>query len=365
MIEYIECRGTDLNIIGIIRSLQSIVWQIEYTNKGAFEVVVPFTAERFEWLQPDNFITRVDREELGIIESVEIGWEVGKGQTIKASGAFGLTFLDRRVHCFTFGTYRGRTYHIPANQSIENLCRTIVTANLINPSFGRRKVSFIQLGSLSGETTDYSVATLSTYMNALELTRELLVPSPYPSKRFGQRMRFDREQLKLNYEVFNGRQTNIIFSQEYKNLLSFNYSIDKELYKSLFVIAGSGDGKDRFYTYVDREQNVTGLTDREFVYEAEATQTYTDENGTDVTLSNSDYASILKDECIGKFPEHYTAIKVSGNVDLSRLEYGVDYTVGDLVTIRDTLSGIETPARIWSVTESQQEDYQITADFEG
>ena len=55
----------------------------------------------------------------------------------------------------------------------------------------------------------------------------------------------------------------------------------------------------------------------------------------------------------------------SGEVDLSNLTFGTDYQVGDLVTIKDIESGISTTARIWSVTESQQEDYQITANFEG
>lgn len=363
MIQYIECRDAELTTIGIISDFTSLIWKTEYQGKGDFEIVVPFTDERWEWLQPDLFISRYDRAELGIIEKTTMKWAIGEGRQIQINGSFGLIYLERRVHCFNFNGNRAITRKVADGTNVEAYCRNIVNLNLISPVWGRRALSIIALGASQGltATTD---ERYSTYQNALEFAVSLL-GNTKEGDIYGHRMFFDKGAKKLNYEVFEGKDRGLIFSQEYRNLTSFTYKIDKELYKNLFAIGGEGDGKDRFWTYVDRENTVTGATDREFLFEASTSKTYTDESGTEITLTDVQYNQALKNECRGEFSEHFTAIDVSGEVDLQNLTFGEDYEVGDIVTIRDIESGIETKARIWSVTETQQEDYKIVADFEG
>lgn len=363
MIQYIECRDATLSTVGIISDFTSLIWKTEYQGKGEFEVIVPFTAERWNWLQPDLFISRYDRAELGIIEKTTMKWAIGEGRQIQINGSFGITYLERRVHCFDLNGYKAITRKVADGTNVEAYCRNIVNLNFISPVWGRRALSTIELGTSQGltATTD---ERYSTYQNALEFAVSLL-SNTKEGDIYGHRMRFDKENKKLKYEVYNGTDKGLIFSQAYRNLNSFTYSIDKELYKNLFIIGGEGQGKDRFWTYVDRENNVTGATDREFLFEASSTKTYNNSQGAEVTMTNAQYNQALKNECRGKFSEHFTAVDVSGEVDLQNLTYGDNYEVGDIVTIRDIESGIETKARIWSVTETQQEEYKIVANFEG
>lgn len=363
MIQYIECRDGTLTTQGIISDIKSIVWKTEYQGKGEFEVIVPYTAERWNWLQPDLFISRYDRDELGIIEKTTMKWAIGEGRQIQINGSFGLTYLERRVHCFNLNGDRAITRKVAEGTNVEAYLRNIVNLNLISPVWGRRQLSAIQLGTLENLTAT-SYLRFSTYQNALEFAVSMMNDT-IEGKVYGHRMRFDRSTKKLNYEVFEGQDRGIVFSQAFRNLNSFTYSIDKEQYKNLFIIGGQGEGKDRFWTYVDRESNVTGATDREFLFESSQQKTYNDDNGTEITLTDVQYRQALKNDCKGQFPEHFTAIDVSGEVDLSNLTFGTDYNVGDLVTIKDIESGISTTARIWSVTETQQEDYKIVANFEG
>lgn len=363
MIKYIECRGKTLLLNGIIRP-STVIWQVDYNDTGAFQITVPYSKENFALLAVGNTVTRPNREDIGYIERIQITFSPTEGRRITASGKFGLVLLERRLYAYN-SAYRCRTLIVSNGTTVENACRSVVGNVLIVPRWESRKVDYVALGALKG-LSETTTERQSTYRNALEFTRVML-NNTVQGDVLGHRMRFDREQGKLLYEVYKGqnRQTERVFSQQFKNLLSFEYDYDKSMYKSRFLVGGDGQDKDRFYISVNRN-NDSGADLAEFFYDAQSAQTYTDTSGTEHTLSNADYQTLLTSEIKGKFSEHYTAVSVKGSVDLSHLTYGTDYNVGDIVTIMDDGSNIKTTARIWSIVEQQDASgYSIHAEFEG
>ena len=368
MIQYIEIRNTDRELIGIIENAMSIIWQVEYVGTGNFEITVPYTDERLVWLQPDNYITRPDRNEIGFIENVSLDYNVTEGRTITASGKFGCVLLERRLWYNRSGN-KCRLRTISEGTTIENACRSVVGNTLVD-ALDYRKVTWLSLGT----NHSYSETTKrreTTYGNVLELLAEVLTegvvtviggtqPSP-----LGHRINFNASDLTANYEIYKGEKRNITFSQKYKNLITFNYTYDRGLYKNYFLIGGDGEGADRFYTARTRNSTVPEQR-REYFYDSSLGKTYNNDSNQKVNWIDEMYELHLQEDCEAVFPETSSQKKISGTVDLTAYTYGTDYNVGDVVTITDDDTAINTSARIWAITEIQNDNgYSVEADFEG
>ena len=392
MISYVEVRGTDRKVITLIRNFTSLIWKTEYNNTGAFELVVPYSKEYFEILQPDNYITRVDSTEIGFIESVKMHYSTKEGRMITASGRFGLVLLERRLFADILGDrYICATQELSSvNTPAEMVCE-IVDKTLVNATWGRRKINWLSIETPTTlETTLHKYESVNE--NALELSKTILNEALFNgfSSPLGQRIEFDRSAKTATYKVFKGRNRNIVFSEEYKNLLSLDYSYDKTLYKTGFLIKGSeftvpitynsfpitimatDPEKNDFYTYADRgatsaEQQAQWYEKRrEYLFESQKNKTYNDSAGNEHEYSNSDYSDILKNDCKAHFSDTAPLEKISGTVNLDAYKLGVDYSVGDTATLEDKKMGISTTVRIWAVTEVQDSNgYTVDADFEG
>ena len=350
----------------VINDAVSIIWQTEYNGTGHFEITVPFTSERFEYLQPDCYVTRTDRTDLGFIEKSAMSYSPDDGSLITVSGKFGIVLLERRIWAdLVASSYKCLLNQTLATNAAEAV-NGIVDNTLVSPDWTNRIVSWLSIGDASSllETT---APHESTYQNVFELVSIILNQAMYNGSvsPLGQKVIFDRSSLTATYQLYKGVKRNLIFSQDFNNLLTFNYSFDKELYKTGFLIAGDGEGASRFYTNFGRTAD-SGEFRREFCFESNKTKTYNDKNGNEQTYSNAKYASVLVNDCKGNFSEFTPLIKIEGTVDLQEYQFGVDYDNGDIITIRDENTRILTPARIWAVTEVQDENgYTITANFEG
>ena len=72
MIEYVEIRGSDTNIIGFVDIAKSIIWHSVYYGVGDFEIYTPETPAALDILKIGHYVTRPDNAEVGIIESINI-----------------------------------------------------------------------------------------------------------------------------------------------------------------------------------------------------------------------------------------------------------------------------------------------------
>ena len=146
------------------------------------------------------------------------------------------------------------------------------------------------------------------------------------------------EQYEMVFELSQGidrsilQEVNphIIFSDRYNNLLSFTYFTDTSVKKNYAYVLGKGEGEkrkrttyfepsslDRYEVYVDAKD----ISDEEQV-----------DNKTKL-LSEKEYAELLKEK--GK--QNLVPIKTKSEsqiaVQSTQFQYGVDYFVGDFVTV--------------------------------
>lgn len=372
MIEYIEVReAKSRELIGIVDTAKSVIWHSVYYGAGDFEVYAPCTAENIAMLTAGNYITRSDNEDIGIIEKISVQYDPQDGRMIVASGRFAKSILDRRIIYTRSGNSVSATI---LRGNVETAVRKLVSDNAINCAFdSARNMSNLVLGAVAGMSAvivDETGATaekqvthdeLLTYSDALLEEYEL-----------GARCVLN-DALKLAYIVYGGKDCSIdntsgnspvIFSQDFDNLLTSEYTADQTALKNTALIGGEGEGVKRFHTII-KDSALTGENRREtFVDASSLSKTYKDENDVEQTLTDAEYTQQLKS--LGRQTlAGLTIIETfDGSIDLTNgsFKYGTDYSLGDIVTIQDIEIGLYINPRILEITEVQDENgYQIEA----
>lgn len=402
MIDYVEIRRkSDREVIGIIDTAKSIIWRSVYYGVGDFEVYVAATPENMAMLVEENYVTRTDNDECGVIEHVEITENSEDGKMIVASGRFVKSILDRRIVYSATLSGSGSDYVWNCSASVlqgnvESAVRKVIYDNAINATGSRPEIGAYRNmpeiywtdSDITGITdtivtedsggTEESAEKQVTYKNLLEYTDAVLQEYSCGAKMF-----FDRERLKFRYKVYRGVDRSrdnadnepIIFSTEFDNLISSNYLTDSTAHKNTALIGGEGDGTERKCAFVftwakgadeDAYKYLKGLDRREtFVDASSITSTYKD-GDTEKTYDLGVYRQMLETQGRQAIAELKRIETFDGEIDLthSAFCYGTDYGLGDIVTIEDKDIGKYINARVLTVTEVQDDNgYKIDIEY--
>ena len=372
MINYVEIRDRTRAAVGIIDNAKSIIWKSIYYGVGEFEIYVAATAKTIELLKEDYYVTRPDNSEIGIIEHVNVTYSAQNGRMIVASGRLAKSILDRRHIYKLNGNSNSATI---LYGEVETEVREVVTNNAIACPFdSNRNIAELELGTLKGYTerivdsNGNSARKQTTYENLLTYTDELL-----QEYALGSKVVINKETKKLQYEVIKGIDRTVgnstgnaplIFSEDYDNLSNTNYDYDKTALKNTALIGGEGEGTSRFYSLI--VPNETGIDRRETFIDASSISKRYTENEVEQTYSDTDYNEMLNTK--GK--QELAALSIietfDGTIELinSGLEYGVDFGLGDLVTIQDNKINKYLNVRILAVSEVQDDNgYMVELEY--
>lgn len=377
MIDYVEIRDKNTReLMGIIDTASSVIWGSSFYGVGQFEIYVSATFDAVSMLSIDNYVTRPNNFEVGVIERIEITDSDADGMMITASGRFVKSILDRRIVYKATLTGSGYNYIWSCESSIlsgnlENAVRGLIYDNAINALDTNRNISCIywtddDLSNISdiivtqeSSGTETAAEKQVTYKNLLEYTDNLL-----QEYSCGAKMWLDLENLKFRYKIYKGVDRSrgggsdnpIIFSKEFDNLVSSEYTFDTSTSKTTALIGGEGEGTARkcAFSYAW----ISDLSRREtFVDASSLTQE-------DQTMQ--DYRKQLETQGQQNIAMLKSVETFSGEIDLTNttLQYGVDYNLGDLITIEDKSIGITMTTRILKVTEVQDDGgYKIDIEY--
>lgn len=386
MIEYIEIRDKDTRqVIGIVDTAKSVIWQSKYYGVGTFEIYVAASPENLTLLKEDNYVTRIDRDDCGIIEKIEIDNNPQDGRMIAASGRFCKSILDRRIvyEATLMGT--GYNYYWACNPSVlsgnvENAVRGLIEKNAVNATEMNRNIPEIHwtAADITGlpETividaaadTEESAEKQVTYKDLQAYTDSVL-----EEYGLGAKMWLDRNLLKFRYKVFKGVDRSrdntagnqpLIFSQDFDNLNSSNYALDKSAYKTTALIGGEGEGTERKCAFSFAW--IAGLDRRETFVDASSLSSTYKEGEEEKSYTVEVYRKMLEAQGRQSIAALQKVETFDGELDLtnSELTFGEDYAVGDIITIEDKEIGKYINARILSATEVQDDDgYKIDIEY--
>jgi hypothetical protein len=359
MIEYIEVRDAEINVIGIIDTASSIIWRSVYFGVGDFEIQAPATPEIISLLKAENYVTRPDNDEVGIIEKVYIPENTEIGATITASGRFVKSILDRRI----IYNFKGNSNEaIILRGNVENAARELVKNNAIACVFdSNRNIAGLFLGDTanidlrivdeSGKDAEKQVS----YENLLTYTDSLL-------EEYGLGAKCILRNGAFLYTVYsgadrsinNGGNMPIIFSKDFDNLISSEYTYDTTPEKNVALIGGEGEGVDRFYSLLAKSEK--GLQRREIFIDASSiSKKYKDENDVEMTYSDDQYKTMLDAKGKQDIAPLVATEMLNGTLDATNGSYvfGRDFALGDIVTVQNNNIGIYINVRIREALEYQ------------
>lgn len=364
MIEYVEIRGNDTNIIGIIDTASSVIWHTVWFGVGDFEITALATPAIITLLQAGRYVTRPnDTETVGIIEKLYIPDNIEDGATVTASGRFYKSVLDRRIIYNLSGNSNKATI---LRGNVETATREVVKNNAIDCPFdSKRNITGLALGALSNiplqivDNNGNAAEKQVSYENLLTYTDGVL-------EEYGLSAKCPLQNGLFLYTVYSGIDRSVdntagnipvIFSKEFDNLTSSEYTYDISTEKNVALIGGEGEGIERFYSLISK--NESGLNRREtFIDASSISKKYKDENDVEQTYPDAQYKTMLDTKGKQDIAPLVLTETFDGIIDVTNgnYVYGRDFANGDIVTVQNNNIGVYKNVRIIDVLEYQNEN---------
>ena len=363
MIEYVEIRGSNTDVVGIIDTAKSIIWHTVYFGVGDFEIYTPATPDIVTLLKIGNYVTRTDNAEVGVIEKINIIDSEQDGTMVIATGRFVKSILDRRLIYNLSGTSNKAT---TLYGNVETEVRDVVKNNAIACEFdSRRNFALLALGDLSNiplrivDSNGNAARKQVSYDNLLTYTDGVL-------EEYGLAATCVLSGGKFLYKIYQGSDRSvdnaegnapIIFSREFDNLVSSEYLYDTTNERNVALIGGEGEGLNRFYSLLAKAES--DLNRREIWVDASSiTKTYMDENDVEQMYSDEQYKSMLDAAGAQEIAPLVSTESFDGVIDITNGNYlyGRDFSIGDIVTVQNNAIGVYINVRIRETIEVQDEN---------
>lgn len=341
--------------VGMINVYEFAQYTQEFCGAGSFSVRVSISDNSVRFLDKKHFILFEDGV-LGIIRYRSK--ETEESSTVEIRGFLVNKILDWRAFLTT------KSF----NGTVSQISRSIIDFFFINNPDQRRNISFISLdedekyapsSSISSlQNTGNSVAyVLSSFLGSFEYGYELYPVLNKYSEESGSYTNISTlsfRVLKPSDRTIDNNENNppIVFSRQMNNLSNMLYIEDDTEYCSMAVVAGEGQGSAR--TIVEVGDTASSGMDRiELYVDARDLQSVTEER----TLTPEEYIEVLSNRGYSYLEDHLSFSSIDGTIidGASSYRYGVDFFLGDYVSIIDEEFGLVINTQIQSVTKSQTE----------
>jgi hypothetical protein len=333
----IRILSPDLSILGEIDDYESLIFTRRWHRPGEFEIHINRHKRNVDTLQKDNLvIIGGDTKKVGIIKHREITLdEDGKQSEVwKIVGKTLGEVTSRRITVPPAGQS-----HDMIRAPAETVMKHYVAANIVSPIDPDRAIQQVMNAPDQGRGDE--IAWQSRYANLDEEIEKISMASG-----LGWNVFIDLSARKWVFEVYAGRdltvgQSNnppVIFSPEFESLKTQHFVESDVNYRNVAIVAGQGEGELRTIVQVG---TAAGLERKEVFVDAR-----------DLPETDS-----LRDRGLQKLNE----MKVDRLLEAKILtngpfRYGVDYDLGDTVTIRNRDWGVTMDARITEIKEIYEPD---------
>ena len=330
--------------LGIIDGVPGLTWEEKFADAGSFELWCPLNSQNVELLQEDSLLW-IGGESAGVVEFKELTSDEEGTETIHVQGRLAESYLDYRTIYPT----------VSMTGKISAILRKHVERNLINPTDMARKIPNIELASDQVPYGD-SVSYQKTGDTVLLETSKLC-----EANALGFRLQFFPQLYKFVFRVYQGTDRTldqsavspVLFSSDLDDILESSYSHNKSELRNFAYVAGEDSGTAR---KVQAVGSATGISRRELFVDARDLQS---ENEDGTAIPEAEYNAMLVErgktsledyKDIESFSATLRTFGVTGYV------YGVDFFLGDKVTVYDSRLKIRTNAVVTAVLQTYDED---------
>jgi len=340
--------------IGEISVYKSLEIERNYDKVSQLILRIASSPEAIELLKHDNILTTQENLSYGYI--IEHFYYTDEAETEIEIHAYSLNYMLSWRSIDVQRRYSG---------NVEDLIKYFVTMNVITPNNPNRILPNLRIAPNSGiNIEDESTKTGGEVIvhafeicNKHEMSIDILL---------------NHKDKKFDVYTWQGvdrstQQTinpHVIFSKEYDNIINQKYIHNKVDYKTTAIVAGEGEGIDR--THVVTNDHLSGFNRRELYVDARDLQSeYSDDDGDKQTMTPAEYDEALQKRGDEKLSEYQIIETFESEVDMySQFTYGVDYKLGDRVSVRnDEIQRILHPRVISAILTSNKEGVTLGINF--
>lgn len=346
--------SSEMELQGIVEKIASLIWTRRYWSCGEFKLLVPFTEEHSRMLVKNNIIMKRGDDEAAQIRYVSITKNSQGLEEIEVQGKFLIAWIGKRII----------KKQIITNDTTQNILYRIVRENVTNPADTARKIPDVSIATDDKDTEsgviDY---TSEQYTNA-----QLAAETAAKAAKLGIRMRTDARTGAHVFSVYEGRDLTAgntagnapcIFSQEFDNIIEQEYTNSVENLKTTAFVGG--EEKEGVARKVAEVGGATAGLEREevFINATDIVQEYEDDDGTQVTLTDTEYLALLSARGAEELEQYAETLSFGSKINtFANLIYRTDYDLGDRVTCVNKRWGIRIDVRITEIAETYQNNVE-------
>lgn len=333
----------NFNAIDIVDYQNSIIWTKRYYTVGDFEIVLPACKKTMNIAKKAVYVYRLDDDAVMIIKRVQLQTDADNGDKLIISGVDAKEILNRRIVW----------QQTNINTTLEKGITKLLNENAIMPELSERKINNLSIGSLCSKSATLQLVKQVTGKPLGDTLTDICM-----TYGLGHKVTMNSNHNKFIYSLYSGvdrsyaqtKNSYVVFSDEYGNLLTSDYTKDESNYKNVAMVAGEGEGKARKKSIVG---NAAGLDRYEIFVDKRDLST------NDGEISNTEYLRQLTEEGQTALAEYEKTEEFESELDTyTNFIYGVDYFLGDIVQIENGY-GLQERARITEIIESEDESGHV------
>lgn len=313
----------------VIDNAISAIFNKKYNDVGEFELYLPADSETVQAFFNGKYVYKENDDTVYMIESIQVETNEEDGDYITVSGKNISNMLGQRI-IWEQTNFTG---------TVENAIRKYIDENAIS-CIEKRKLPFFRLGPAASLTDTITIQ--KTGDNLLDAITELCKSYGYGFKCTYSGVGY------IYFSLYKGSAKNVIFSNEYDNLISSNYNYTKSEYRNCALVAGEGEGTSRTRNSIGDERS----QENRFEIFVDARDLSTNEG----EISSADYLKMLQSRGKEILSEHIIKEEFDGEISTENtFILDIDYELGDIVTIKNQY-GIVATSRIIEIIECEDEN---------
>lgn len=359
---FLEVFDKDTRIaLALIKTYDYVTYTNDFIGVGSFEIRIPIIEETLQYLVEDNYIL-FDYGVVGIIKKVST--LLDEIDEVKISG-----FLSKKLL-----TYRSFLLTTEYYNYISDIAFSMVDDLVVNPEDTRRVIDCVSLSqnTLYKPITNNKIRVQNTGNTLQEVLSEMLSTEYfgfdlYPilsSSNDGPNIStFEFRIIKPTDRTIDNTDDNVpvVFSFELDNLLSLMFDSDSSTHCNVAIVSAEGQGTLRHQIEVG-DLTSSGIYRKELYVDARDLQP--DEEYSQIKLEER-----MKQRGLEKLLEvqRFESFDGTINTNNSNYEFGVDFFLGDFVTVYSKELNKKINVQIISITKSNSngvEYFDITFGYD-
>lgn len=331
----IELLVFDLNfsLLGEISEYKELTIERFYTKISRMTLRIAATKEIIELLKHNNILVVNDSKDKDNNDRFKYGYIIqyfyytDEDETEVEVYAYSLNFLLSLRSIPVQQFYSG---------NVEDVIKSFININCINPTNENRVMQNLRLAPNNGidvvvESSAFGVRLdehCFSLCNENDMSIDILMNH--------EDKKFDVVTWQgLDKSVLQNENPHVMFSKEFDNIINQKYTSNITDHKTTAIVAGEvKEGNERTTVVVNDEKS--GYERRELFIDSSLTSSYNDDNNNVVNLPEEEYKNILITEGREIIKEYPIVETFESEVDRkSQYVFGVDYNVGDKVSIKN------------------------------